>query len=209
MNLTVMDWILEGRRGMTVKKVLDGRAYQLHITLKGIRPPIWRRVQVPGSLSLAGFHAVIQTVFGWTDSHLHQFHIRGASYGQPDEFDEAIEDESGVSMAKALGARTKRFLYVYDFGDNWEHEVLIEKIVAGNSGSKRPLCVGGKRHRPPEDCGGPPGYQNFLEALRDPAHEEHDAMLEWVSGSFDPEAFDLAAVNRALIAMPVTRRAVQ
>src|SRR6266851_4988187 len=93
---------------------------------------------------------------------------------QPDDFDEAVEDESGVSLAKALGARTKRFLYVYDFGDNWEHEVVVEKIVAGNSGSERPLCLGGKRHRPPEDSGGPPGYLNFLEAIRSPAHEEHD-----------------------------------
>src|SRR5947209_5673167 len=99
---------------MTVKKVLDGRIYQMTVTLKGIRPPIWRRVQVPGTLSLAAFHDMIQTVFGWT-----------------------VEDESAVTLAKALGARTKRFLYVYDFGDNWEHEVLVEKIVAGNSGSER------------------------------------------------------------------------
>ena len=194
---------------MTVKKVLDGRAYQLNITLKGIRPPIWRRVQVPGALSLAAFHDMIQTVFGWTDSHLHQFHIGGASYGQPDDFDEPVEDESAVTLAKALGARTKRFLYVYDFGDNWEHEVLVEKIVAGNSGGERPLCLGGKRHRPPEDCGGAPGYQNFLEAVRDPGHEEHDAMLECVGGSFDAEAFDLAAVNRALVAVPQAGWSVQ
>jgi hypothetical protein len=179
------------------------------VTLKGIRPPIWRRVQVPGSIRLAALHEVIQTVFGWTDSHLHQFVVAGRTYGQPDDFDEAIEDESGVTLAQAVGTRTKRFLYVYDFGDNWEHDVVIENIVAGNSGSEGSLCLGGKRHRPPEDCGGPPGYQNFLEALRDPAHDEYDAMLDWVGGSFDPEAFDLAAVNRALIALPITRRAVQ
>ena len=184
-----------------MKKILNGRVYQLNLTLKGIRPPIWRRVQVPGTLSLAAFHDMIQTVFGWTDCHLHQFVIAGRTYGQPDDFDEPVEDESGVSLAQALGARTKRFLYVYDFGDNWEHEVAVEKIVAGNSGGERPLCLGGKRRRPPEDCGGPPGYQNFLEAIRDPGHEEHDAMLEWVGGSFDAEAFDLAAVNRALVAV--------
>ena len=192
-----------------MKKVLDGRIYQMTVTLKDIRPPIWRRVQVPGTLSLAAFHDMIQTVFGWTDSHLHQFHIGGASYGQPDDFEEPVEDESAVTLAKALGARTKRFLYVYDFGDNWEHEVLVEKIVAGNSGSERPLCLGGKRHRPPEDCGGAPGYQNFLEAVRDPGHEEHDAMLEWVGGSFDAEAFDLAAVNRALVVVPKAGWSVQ
>jgi hypothetical protein len=148
-------------------------------------------------------------VFGWTDSHLHQFVVVGRTYGQPDDFDEAVDDESGVTLAEALGTRNKRFLYVYDFGDNWEHDVVVENIVAGNSGSERPLCLGGKRHRPLEDCGGPPGYQNFLEAVRDPGHEEHEAMLEWVGGSFDAEAFDLAAVNRALIALPIARRAVQ
>ena len=194
---------------MTVKKILTGRAYQMTITLRGIRPPIWRRVQVPGTLSLAAFHDMIQRVFGWTDSHLHQFVVAGRTFGQPDDFDEAVEDESGVTLAQALGTQNKRFLYVYDFGDNWEHDVAVEKIVAGNSGSERPLCLGGKRHRPPEDCGGPPGYQNFLEAIRSPAHEEHDAMLELVGGSFDAETFDLAAVNRALIALPATRRAVQ
>jgi pRiA4b ORF-3-like protein len=192
-----------------MKKILNGRAYQMTITLRGIRPPIWRRVQVPGAIRLAALHEVIQTVFGWTDSHLHQFVVAGRTYGQPDDFDEAVEDESGVTLAKTLGTRTKRFLYVYDFGDNWEHDVVVENIVAGNSGSEGPLCLGGKRHRPPEDCGGPPGYQNFLEAVRDPGHEEHEAMLEWVGGSFDPEAFDLAAVNRALIALPIARRAVQ
>ena len=193
---------------MTVKKILTERAYQMTITLRGIRPPIWRRVQVPGAVRLAALHEVIQTVFGWTDSHLHQFVVADRTYVQPDDLDEAVEDESGVTLAEALGTRNKRFLYAYDFGDNWEHDVVVENIVAGNSGT-RPLCLGGKRHRPPEDCGGPPGYQNFLEAVRDPGHEEHVAMLEWVGGSFDAEAFDIAAVNRALTALPVTRRAAQ
>jgi hypothetical protein len=192
--------------GAEMKEILNGRVYQLSITLKGIRPPIWRRVQVPGSLPLARFHDVIQAVFGWTDTHLHQFFIAGETYGQPDDFDQAVEDESGITWAQALGTGTKRFLYVYDFGDNWEHDVVVEKIVAGNSGSERPLCLGGKRDRPPEDCGGAPGYRNFLEAIRDPGHEEHAAMLEWVGGSFDAEAFDLAAVNRALVALSLARR---
>jgi hypothetical protein len=190
---------------------LTGKAhvYQLQITLKGIRPPIWRSVQVPGNLLLARFHDVIQTIFSWTNTHLHQFSIAGTTYGQPDDFDGAIEDESAVTMTQALGSRTRRFLYVYDFGDNWEHEVVVEKVVAGNSGSDRPLCIGGRRHRPPEDCGGQRSYHNFLAAIRDPAHEAHDAMMEWVGGSFDAEAFDIAAVNRALIALWATRRAVQ
>ena len=107
-------------------------------------------------------------------------------------------------MAQAVGG-SKRFAYVYDFGDNWEHEILVEKIIAGDSGSERPLCLGGKRHRPPEDCGGPWGYGEFLKAIGDPGHEEHDAMLDWVDGEFDSEAFDTAAVNRALAALALRK----
>lgn len=101
-----------------VKKILHGRVYQITVTLKGIRPPIWRRVQVPGSLQLAGVHDVIQTLYGWSDTHLHQFLIGGTSYGQPDDFDEPVVDEAAVTLVHTVGTRIKRFLYVYDFGDN-------------------------------------------------------------------------------------------
>ena len=114
-----------------MKKVLDGRIYQMTVTLKGIRPPIWRRVQVPGTLSLAAFHDMIQTVFGWTDSHLHQFHIGGVSYGQLDDFDEAIEDESGVTLAKALGSPDQAFLIRLRF-----------RRQLGARGSRREDCCG-------------------------------------------------------------------
>ncbi len=144
-------------------------------------------MQLPATISLAVFHDVIQAVFGWTDSHLHQFVISGTSYGQPDDFDEAVVDETAVTMAQPVGTRVKVFAYVYDFGDNWEHEVLVENVIAGNSGSERPWCLGRKRHRPPEDCGGPAGYQVFLDAISNPRHPEHEAKLECVGGSFDPE----------------------
>src|SRR5713101_8478787 len=123
-----------------MKKILTGRAYQMTITLRGIRPPIWRRVQVPRTIRLAALHQVIQTVFGWTDSHLHQFVVAGRTYGQPDDFAEAIVDETTVTLAHAVGSRIKRFAYIYDFGDDWEHEILVEKIIGGDSGSERPLC---------------------------------------------------------------------
>ena len=184
---------------MGLRKALD-RNYQIKITLKGIRPPIWRRVQVPGTIRLAGFHEVVQTVFGWTGSHLHEFRIGSVSYGQPNDFDGDVVDEAKLTLAQAVG-RSKRFLYVYDFGDNWEHDILVEKVNAGDSGSERPFCLGGKRHRPPEDCGGHWRYREFLEAIRNPRRAEHDAMLDWVGGEFDAEAFDLAAVNRALAAL--------
>jgi hypothetical protein len=183
--------------------------YQLKVTLKGIRPPIWRRLHVPGPITLAALHDVLQAAFGWTGTHLHQFIVGERYYGQPDDFDEVVFDEGGVTLASTLGTRIKRFAYVYDFGDDWEHEIVVEKVIAGNAGSERPLCLAGRRQRPPEDCGGPCGYQQFLEAIGDPAHEEHQAMLERVDGSFDPELFDLEVVNRALAALPLGPLRVQ
>lgn len=165
-----------------------------------------RRSRFSRTLALSGLHDVIQTVFGWTDSHLHQFYIGRAAYGKPLDFDEAVLDEAASTLAEAVGARVKRFTYVYDFGDDWVHDVAVEKIIAGNSGIERPSCLGGKRRRPPEDCGGVQGYREFLKAIGDPSHEEHAAMLEWVGGSFDPEGFDLALVNRGLVAVSRARR---
>ena len=194
---------------MKERKTAGAGIYQLKITLKGIRPPIWRRVQVPGAMRLAALHEVIQTVFGWTDTHLHQFYIGGQAYGQPDDFDEDVADENRVSLSEAAHARIKRFEYVYDFGDDWRHEVVVERIIGGNSGSERPVCLAGKRHRPPEDCGGPWGYREFLKAVKNPGHEDHETLLESVGGRFDSEAFDLAAVNRALVALAPPRSSVQ
>jgi hypothetical protein len=156
----------------------SGRVYQLHIALRGIRPPVWRRVQVPGTLLLAGLHDVIQTMFGWTDSHLHQFFIGDAAYGRPMDFDEAVLDEAASTLAEAVGARVKRFTYVYDFGDDWVHDVAVEKLIAGNSGSERPLCIGGKRRRPREDCGGVPRYGDAqLDDLKIPLRVANRAAL--------------------------------
>lgn len=189
-------------------RAADG-VFQLKVTLRGIRPPIWRRVHVPGKLRLGDLHHVIQTVFGWTDSHLHQFETAARRFGAPRDFDQEILDEAQVTISEALGTAVKRFAYIYDFGDNWEHEVVVEKVIGGDSGRERPLCLAGRRHRPPEDCGGPPGYAAFLDAISNPRHPEHEAMREWVGGDFDPEAFDIAAVNRALAGLRVARAWVQ
>ena len=173
--------------------------YELKVTIRGIRPLIWRRIRVPRCMSLLELHDVIQIVFGWTDTHLHEFVIGGAKYNLPDEFDGiGAVDERKVTLAKVLGRGAKRFVYTYDFGDNWQHEIVVEKVVPAGPGEDRAVCLAGKRHRPPEDCGGPWGYARFLKAIREPSHEEHDSMLDWVGGSFDPEAFDLDAVNRSL-----------
>ena len=190
-------------------RMASGWVYQLHISLRGIRPPVWRRVSVPGTLTLSGLHAVIQTVFEWTDSHLHQFYVGSDTYGKPLDFDEEVMDEASSTLAAIVGTRVTRFTYVYDFGDDWVHDVVVEKVISGNSGSEGPVCLAGKRHRPPEDCGGVPGYRDFLRAIRDPGHEEHEAMLEWVGRNFDPEGFDLPFVNRALTGLSHGLRRVQ
>jgi hypothetical protein len=183
--------------------------YQLRISIRHIRPPIWRRVLVPGTLRLSDLHHVIQTVFGWTDSHLHLFTIAGRRFGQPDDFDENVLAETEVTLSEALDAGVEKFSYTYDFGDNWEHEIAIEEDLGGDSGRERPLCLAGRRRGPPEDCGGPRGYHDFLDAISNPRHAEHGAMLEWIGREFDPEAFDLEAANRELVRLPLARKWVQ
>ena len=119
--------------------------------------------------------------------------VDGTAYGKPTDFDDDVLNEAKTTPART---RVERFTYVYDFGDDWVHDITVEKVISGNS--EDPVCLGGRRHRPPEDCGGVSGYREFLKAIRDPRHPEHEAMLEWVGGSFEPEAFNLALVNRKL-----------
>lgn len=176
------------------------QTYQLKITLQEVEPPVWRRLLVPAHFTLERLHTVIQKAMGWTDSHLHEFTVRGQRYGEPDpeEPDASLRPEWMVTLLKALPAEGLRFEYLYDFGDGWTHEVLVETIEVPQKELRYPVCLAGERRCPPEDCGGPGGYAELLEAMRDPNHPQHDDMLEWIGGAFDPEAFDLAAVNRKL-----------
>lgn len=173
--------------------------YQLKITLRGSRPPIWRRVLVPGDATLAKLHHIVQDAMGWYDCHLHEFIVGGISYGVPDpEYGGEVKSERRMTLGRLAGAPKAKLRYVYDFGDDWEHDILVEKLLPPEPGATYPRCIAGKRACPPEDCGGIWGYANFLEAIQDPAHPEHDELLEWIGGSFDPEAFNLDAVNQAL-----------
>jgi hypothetical protein len=157
-------------------------------------------------MSLGELHSVIQTVFGWTGSHLHEFEIGAKRYGEPEELDDPdIVAEGRVSLAAVLGKRTKRFLYTYDFGDDWRHEIVVEKVEPAGPGEDRAVCVAGKRQGPPEDCGGPWGYVDFLEAIGDPQHARHEELADWIGGEFDPEAFELEAINRNLAALKAPR----
>ncbi len=178
--------------------------YQLKITLLGVTPSIWRRIQVR-DCTLDKLHEHIQTAMGWTNSHLHQFEIKGQRYGDPELLEDGFEDFECVDstttmLSEILPTTSKRFAfkYEYDFGDGWEHEVMFEGGPPLDPKAKYPLCVEGELACPPEDCGGVWGYGDFLEAIRNPKHEEHESMLEWVGGSFDPEKFDPAHATKEM-----------
>lgn len=177
--------------------------YQLKVTLKGMRPPIWRRILVASTTKLDDIHLILQIVMGWTDSHLHEF-IQGRNrYGEPDEdFPSDAQDETQYRLDQILKKEKEKLIYIYDFGDGWEHEVVLEKILPFETSAVLPLCLKGSRACPPEDIGGIGGYMMFLDAISDPTHPEHQVMLEWIAedieGPFDPEAFDLTEVNQLL-----------
>ena len=163
------------------------------MTLRDITPPIWRRVLVDGSATLDEVHDVIQAAFGWWNSHLHGFCIGGRDYGVPDP-DWGLSqvlDETRYRLDK-LAAQGDKFRYVYDFGDDWDHDVHVEKILARSEVDTVPACIAGRRACPPEDCGGAWGYEELLVAIADASHERHAELLEWSGGDSDPEAFDPA-----------------
>jgi hypothetical protein len=175
--------------------------YQLKVTLRGIRPPIWRRLRVSGAVTLARLHDVLQEAFGWTNSHLHQFRVGREAFGVPDRDGwggPEVIDERRVWLDQVANAKS-RLVYEYDFGDGWEHDVVVERVDVASE--PMPICLDGRRSRPPEDCGGPPGYENLLEALADPKHPEHAEMREWAGPYFQPEHLDLELVNKELRAL--------
>ena len=172
--------------------------YEIRVQLQEIEPPIWRVLKVRPQTSLARFHKILQKAMGWTNSHLHLFQIDGKEYGEGDfEWDFDVQDYSGMRLDKVFTEDRKSFLYEYDMGDNWRHEITLLGTVEGAEGEKV-ACVGGARACPPEDCGGVTGYYHLLEALADPEHEDYDMLMEWVGGRYDPDAFDAESVDRSL-----------
>jgi hypothetical protein len=173
--------------------------YQLKITLKDTRPPIWRRIQVKSDVKLDKLHRIFQIVMGWYDEHLHQFIIDGTSYGVPStDFDFEIEDEHKVKLDAVVTKTNQVFIYEYDFGDGWHHQVKLEKILPYESGIQLPVCLAGKLACPPEDCGGVWGYSELQAALKDPQNPEREDLMEWIGDDFDPDLFSLDAINVAL-----------
>jgi hypothetical protein len=172
--------------------------YELRVELQEIEPSIWRIIQVPSRASLLRLHRILQRAMGWNNSHLYIFEIDGKLYGEPStEWDFEVLDSRKMTLEKIFTEGKKSFLYEYDLGDSWRHNIKLLGTVEGKEEEKAG-CMAGARACPPEDCGGVIGYYDLLVALSDHDHEEYHAMLEWVGGKFDPSAFDVAAVDRAL-----------
>jgi len=172
--------------------------FQLRVQLKGVAPVVWRRLLVPGGVRLDKLHLMLQAAMGWTNSHLHCFRLGDLTYGTQFDDNPLDElDETAVNVFQVLKDQ-RRFVYEYDFGDSWEHDVVVEDRSSLHLGLKFAVCVDGQNACPPEDCGGVSGYRAMLQALDDPADEEHDSYLAWLGEPFDSAHFDLAEANAAL-----------
>lgn len=175
------------------------KIYRIKVTLNGSEPSIWRRFLVPGDYKLSKLHKVLQIVMGWGEAHLHEFIINGVSFGEPSpEYgDVKMLDHKKMTLAGIIHEEKKSFNYIYDFGDGWRHELVVEKIAAPEEGSHYPICLAGERACPPEDCGGIGGYGHLLEGLENPKTEDQKRLAEW-AGDFAPGVFDLEKVNSRL-----------
>jgi hypothetical protein len=170
--------------------------YQLKVTLRDSHPAIWRRIQVADTILLPHLHGILQLAMGWTNSHLHSFQAGKATFAEPspDDFSPVIDYRS-VRLNQIAPPVKDCFVYLYDFGDIWEHDVVVEEILPIEKGTRYPHSLDGQRACPPEDVGGVWGYADFVRAIRNPRHPEHAEMLAWVGGAFDPDKFDLLGVN--------------
>jgi hypothetical protein len=179
----------------------QARIYQLKITLPIPGHPVWRRLLVREDANLGELHRIIQLVIGWTNSHLHLFQIGDRYYSDPvfglneDQDEDEYHNENRATLGKVLKAENEEMIYQYDFGDSWRHVVALELILPEIEGDIYPRCIDGEASAPPEDCGGVAGYADFLKAIRDENHPEHESMLKWVGGAFDPDRCDLKSIN--------------
>jgi hypothetical protein len=185
-------------------------AMQVKLGLRGVsKPPVWRRLLVPADMRLDRFHDVIQTAMGWTDTHMHVFLTDAGDYGLPDP-ELGFRDERTARVEQFLREPGDRIRYMYDFGDDWEHDIKLENRLDADPDAQLPACLGGKGACPPEDCGGVWGYADLKEILANPNHEEHEGMLEWLgldsASDFDTTACDPAEINDLLDMIIASRR---
>jgi hypothetical protein len=190
------------QKNKKTKKILPD-VYQLKIVLLDTDPVVWRRLQVPGSFSLAKLHDALQLSMGWTDAHMHQFIIGKDFYGKPSEEVDwggpKVFDERKTRLCDLKAKIRKNFIYEYDFGDSWQHEIKVEKVIAAKETIlKHPILLAGERACPPEDVGGIPGYEEFLVAVKNPEDEENAELLEWYGEKYDPDHVAMEAINKLL-----------
>ena len=189
----------------------DHSIVQLRITLSHIDPPVWRRVQIPADYSLRRVHDVIQAVFSWLGYHLHQFEVGDKVYGQAEipavnEFGDRIYSDKNVKLGALIDRGVQRFIYRYDFGDDWEHVITVEAVSDRDPRIDGLKLLDGARAAPPEDCGGPYSFAEFVEAIADDTHEAHADLLEWYGGPFDPNDMNLVTVEAMLDRIRASRR---
>lgn len=188
------------RRAAVQREAARAQAvYELEVRLEGIDPPIWRRFRVPCQITLADLHLVLQTVMGWANEHLYEFEVGKRRIGEPSpDGDNRREDAGRVQLRDVAVRERARLTYIYDFGDSWQHELIVVKTACPAAEPGKAVCIAGERACPPEDSGGIWGYAELLDALDDPANPELDERVEWleeVHGAFDPEHFELDAIN--------------
>ncbi len=185
------------------KRKAAAAVFRLHVELEDVSPPVWRKVLVPSNITLRDLHITINELMGWTNSHLHRFVLRDRTFGDfkvakiTGDVDLHLEDEKKFRLDELLRVG-QLITYEYDFGDGWRHRVEVEKRLEPDDRVAYPLCTGGARACPPEDVGGPGGYEHLLAVLQDEKAEEHDDLVAWVDGFFDPEGFDVNRTNQAL-----------
>ncbi|MEI7789114.1 MAG: plasmid pRiA4b ORF-3 family protein [Chlorobiaceae bacterium] len=178
--------------------------FQLKVTLSGSKPPIWRRILVPDNITLGRLHVVLQVVMGWSDCHLHQFSVKGERYSPRDKdeevnlFGKPVKDEKKARLSSLFVSEHDFMIYDYDFGDSWEHHIILEKFLPFDSSIKLPVCLTGKGACPPEDCGGVWGYHDLLEIVADKSHPDYEDTMDWLGEDFSPETFDKTKANDIL-----------
>ena len=183
------------------KPVTEPETFQLKVTLRDVKPPVWRRLIVPAAIRLSALHELLQPAMGWQDSHLHAFRVGDHVFAPPGDFEPLGDDSRAVALAAIAPGKGSRLVYEYDFGDGWCHDIVVEDVIDGRCAAVR--CVKGRRRCPPEDCGGPWGYAELREAIAAPAHERHDEVREWLPADFDPDEFDVAYVDALVLSIRV------
>lgn len=172
---------------------MKATVHRLKVTLRSVKPPIWRRIEVASDVTLAGLSDLLEGAMGWMGGHLHAFEVDGVTYERSDLDDGLLrgaKDENEHRLGEVLGEVGAKMRWDYDFGDGWQHNVVVEAIEPTHPNVEYPRCIAGRRACPPEDCGGPWGFQELLETIADPAHPRHEELTEWLPVDYHSEEFD-------------------